>query len=388
MNTIKVAIAGLGFIGPTHVEALRRMPGIEVVAISDISLVVAEKKAEELGIKHYYDTYDELIRHPGIDCIHICTPNNLHYSMAKEALKHGIHVVCEKPLAMTINEAVYLNELGIKSGLVNAIHFNIRYYPLIRHMRELRENGTLGEIYSVIGSYLQDWLFYETDYNWRLEVDKSGESKAIADIGSHLMDLIEYVSGLQITDVMADFDTIHSTRKKPLKPVETYSGKLLKPQDYEDVPIETEDYASVLLRFNNGRKGVVTVSQVFAGRKNRLSLDISGSKESLAWNSEIPNELWIGKRDSANEILLRDPSLVHQESRKLVSFPGGHNEGFPDTSKQIFKEIYHDIRHGRSNNPSYPTFKDGLREMLLCERIIESHKKQAWIKVYEQASKP
>jgi predicted dehydrogenase len=381
MRTIKTAVAGLGFIGPVHVEALRRIPGIEVVAISDISIDIAEQKATALGVKHYYDDFDELISHPGIECIHICTPNNLHYPMAKAALKHGLHVVCEKPLAMTINEAVYLQELGMKTGLVNAIHFNIRYYPLVRHMRAARLNGELGEVYSVIGSYLQDWLFYETDYNWRLEADKSGESKAIADIGSHLMDLIEYITGLQITEVMADFSTIYKTRKRPLKPVETYSGKLLKPEDYEDVPISTEDYASVLLRFDNGNKGVVTVSQVSAGRKNRLSLEIAGAGQTLAWNSENPNELWVGKRDSANEVLLRDPSLVNEDSRKLISFPGGHNEGFPDTSKQIFTEIYQDIRNGQSENPAYPTFKDGLRELILCEKIIESNKKQVWVKI-------
>jgi predicted dehydrogenase len=381
MKTIKTAVAGLGFIGPAHVEALRRIPGIDVVAISDISQEIVKKKAEELGVKHYYDHFEDMINHPELDCVHICTPNNLHYPMAKEALKQGLHVVCEKPLAMTINEAVYLTELAEKTGLVHAVHFNIRYYPLIRQMRSVRLNGELGEIHSIIGSYLQDWLFYVTDYNWRLEADKSGESKAIADIGSHLMDLIEYITGLRITEVMADFSTIHKTRKKPLKPVETYSGKLLKPSDYEDVPINTEDYASVLLRFDNGNKGVITVSQVSAGRKNRLSLEVAGSKQTFSWNSENPNALWIGKRDSANEVLLRDPSLVSDDSRKLIAFPGGHNEGFPDTSKQIFKEIYHDIRNGRSSNPTYPTFNDGLRELKLCEKIIESNKKQAWVTV-------
>jgi predicted dehydrogenase len=302
--------------------------------------------------------------------------------MAKAALHKGIHVVCEKPLAMTIREAEELVRLADRTGLVNAVHFNIRYYPLIRHMKETRENGGLGEIYSVIGSYLQDWLFYDTDYNWRLEADKSGESKAIADIGSHLMDLLEYITGLRIVEVMADFSTIHKNRKKPLKPIETYSGKLLKPEDYLDVPIHTEDYASVLLRFDNGHKGVVTVSQVSAGRKNRLSLEVAGSGQTFSWCSETPNELWIGRRDQPNQVLMRDPSLVEAESRKIIAFPGGHNEGFPDTSKQIFREIYSDIRKGHpSQEPSYPTFRDGLRELVLCERIIESNKKQKWVKV-------
>ena len=381
MKTIKTAVAGLGFIGPAHVEALRRIPGISVVAISDYSEEVAEQKAMDLGIDHYYENFNDLLNHEGIQCVHICTPNNLHFPMAKAALEKGIHVVCEKPLAMTIREAEELVRLADQTGLVNAVHFNIRYYPLIRHMKAAREKGELGEIYSVIGSYLQDWLFYDTDYNWRLEADKSGESKAIADIGSHLMDLLEYITGLKIVEVMADFATIHKNRKKPLKPIETYSGKLLKPEDYREVPIHTEDYASVLLRFDNGNKGVVTVSQVSAGRKNRLSLEIAGSGQTFSWCSETPNELWIGRRDLPNQVLMRDPSLVAPESRKVIAFPGGHNEGFPDTSKQIFKEIYADIRNGRAKHASYPTFRDGLRELVLCERIIESNKNQNWVKV-------
>jgi len=381
MKTIKTAVAGLGFIGPAHVEALRRIPGIEVVAISDYSEEVAKNKANDLGIENYYVDFNDLINHEGVQCVHICTPNNLHFPMAKAALKKGIHVVCEKPLAMTVEEARELVKLAADASLVNAVHFNIRYYPLIRHMKAARVKGELGEIYSIIGSYLQDWLFYETDYNWRLEADKSGESKAIADIGSHLMDLLEYISGLKIMEVMADFSTIHKTRKKPLKPIETYSGKLLKPEDYQEVPINTEDYASVLLRFDNGNKGVVTVSQVSAGRKNRLALEIAGSQRTFSWVSEKPNELWIGNRDEPNQELLRDPSLVHVDSRQMIAFPGGHNEGFPDTSKQIFKEIYTDIRNGRLKKPPYPTFQDGLRELVLCEKIVESNKKQEWVKV-------
>ena len=180
---------------------------------------------------------------------------------------------------------------------------------------------------------------------------------------------------------MADFNTIHKTRKKPLKPIQTYSGKMLKPEDYDDVPINTEDHANVLLRFDNGNRGAITVSQVSAGRKNRLSLEIAGAKQTFSWTSEQPNDLWIGKRDDYNGVLMRDPSLFDERSRSLISFPGGHNEGFPDTSKQMFKEVYAAIAKGDASNPTYPTFKDGLRELILCERIIESHKKQAWVKV-------
>src|SRR5690606_5318583 len=249
------------------------------------------------------------------------TPNNLHYPMAKAALLAGKHVVCEKPLATTVKEAEELLSIAREKKLVHAVSFNLRYYPLVRQMKMMREKGELGNVYSIMGSYLQDWLFYATDYNWRLEPDKSGDSKAIADIGSHLIDLIEYISGLSITEVMADFSTVHPTRKKPLKPLETYSGKLLAAEDYADVPIQTAAYASVLLRFANGSRGVVTVSQVAAGRKNRLSLEIAGSNLTMAWNSETPNELWIGKRNEPNQVLMSDPSLVDKDVRSIISYP-------------------------------------------------------------------
>jgi predicted dehydrogenase len=380
MKTIKVGVAGLGFIGPAHIEALRRIPGIEVVAISETSEELAKSKAEQLGIPKYFGNFNELFNE-NIDCVHICTPNFLHYEMAKAALIAGKHVVCEKPLATTIAEGQELLKLAQEKGLVHAVHFNIRYYPLVRQMKVMREKGELGEVYSIVGSYLQDWLFYATDYNWRLEPELSGKSKAIADIGSHLMDLLEYISGLKITEVMADFKTIHPIRKKPLKPVETFTGKMLLPEDYAKVPINTEDYATVMLRFDNENKGVITVSQVAAGRKNRLSLEISGSKQTFVWNSELPNELWIGKRDAANQVLLRDPSLIERESAALVSFPGGHNEGFPDTSKQMFKEVYENIRKGTMEGAKFPTFNDGLRELVLCEKILESNEKECWVKV-------
>ena len=382
MKKIKVAVAGAGFIGPAHIEALRRIPGIEVTALLNRGAEKAKAKADELGIDQHYHDYQQLLESEKLDCIHICTPNNLHYQMAKYALERGIHVVCEKPLATTISEATELVELAASKQLVNAVHFNIRYYPMVRQMKTMREKGQLGEVYSIIGSYLQDWLFYQTDYNWRLEPAQSGESRALADIGSHLLDLLEYISGCRIVQVLADLHIVHKMRKKPLKPIETYSGKILQQNDYQDVMIDTEDYASVLLRFDNGNKGVVTVSQVAAGRKNRLTLEISGASKSFNWSSESPNELWIGERNQPNGKLLRDPSLFHPEAAKLAAYPGGHNEGFPDTSKQLFKEVYEAIRTGRQpDEPEFPTFEDGLRELRLNEAIMTSAKTEKWVVV-------
>ncbi len=378
---INAAIVGTGFIGPAHLEALRRLPNIEVKALCEVDIELAKEKAATLGIPKAY-TFEEMLGDPSIDVVHICTPNFLHFSQSKEALLAGKHVVCEKPLATKIEEAKELVSLAKEKGLVNAVHFNLRYYPMVRQMKNMREKGELGDIYSIMGSYLQDWLFLQTDYNWRLEPDKSGDSRAIADIGSHLLDLTEYVTGLQVTEVMADFSTVHKTRLKPLKAIETYSGKMLQESDYEEVPINTEDHATVMLRFDNGNKGSVTVSQVNAGRKNRLNIEIAGSKSNFEWCSEKPNELWIGKREKANQHLMKDPSLFHKEAAGLISFPGGHNEGFPDTSKQMFKEVYAAVRERKQpDKPSFPTFEDGYRELLICERIIESHRKQAWVKI-------
>ncbi len=379
MKKLNAGVIGVGFIGAAHIEALRRLHQIEVKSIVD-ETEDAEKKAKQLGIDSWYSDYKEMLADPEIDCVHICTPNHLHFEMAKNTLLADKHVICEKPLTTDAAEAEELVDLAKKKGLVNAVNFNIRFYPLMHELSAAIRKGEMGELFSVHGSYLQDWLFHQTDYNWRLEKSLSGDSRAVADIGSHWMDLAEFVTGRRITAVMADFATFHKIRKKPLKPVETYAGMLLKPEDYMDIPIDTEDYASILFRFDNGARGSLTVSQVFAGRKNRVTMEIAGSKKSAVWNSESPNEIWYGRRDSANEIQLRDPSIMHPESREIVSFPGGHNEGFPDTMKQNFSKIYARIRD--INLPeNYPTFRAGLREIVLCEKIVQSQKEEKWITV-------
>ncbi len=382
MERLKVGVIGKGFIGPAHIEALMRLGTIEVVALAGTDEVESKVKAEQLGVRESYGDYKKLIENKELDVIHICSPNNLHYPMVKEALDAGKHVVCEKPLAISVEEGQALLELADKKGLVHAVHFNIRYYPLMRQLKMMVDKGEFGEIFAIHGSYLQDWLFYPSDYNWRLDPELSGKSRAVADIGSHWIDLIEYVSGLRINEVFADFATFHKTRKKPFKPLETYARKLLKPEDYQDINIDTEDYATVLFRFKNGTKGVMTVNQVAAGRKNRLYFEMDGSKKSAAWDSEAPNQMWIGRRDGNNEILMKDPSLVYPECTNLIDYPGGHNEGFPDTLKQMFKEIYSYIQDSnRNSTPPFPTFKDGLRELVLGEKILESNDSEKWVKI-------
>ena len=376
---LRAGIVGVGFIGAVHAEQLRRLGNIEVVAITDTDL--AKKKAEALCIPRGYASYKEMIDKEQLDCVHICTPNDTHFEIAMYAMQSGVNVVCEKPMTKTVEEAEKLLAYATEKKLVNAMNFNCRFYPMVFQMRDIIKSGQLGDIYTIHGGYFQDWLFYDTDYNWRLEPDLSGESRAFADIGSHWLDLVEFVTGLKVTEVLADFETFHKTRKKPKKAIETYSGMALKPEDYEEVPINTEDYATVLFHLENGARACCNITQVFAGRKNQMVVAIAGSKSSLYWDSELSNEVWIGRRDTANGQLVKDPSILAPETAKITSYPGGHVEGFPDTFKQNFKKIYADIEAGEAINPDYADFAAGVREMKVCEKVLQSAKERRWVQV-------
>ena len=242
--------------------------------------------------------------------------------------------------------------------------------------------GEIGDIFALHGSYLQDWLYLPTDWNWRLQPEMSGESRAIADIGSHWCDLMQFITGETITKVMADLRTIHKTRMKPKKEVETYAGKELQPSDYEPQEINTEDYGSVLFELSGGAHGVVTVSQVSAGRKNRLYFELDGSKRAIAWDQERPNEMWIGYREKANENLIKDPSLLHPSAREYAHYPGGHPEAYPDGPKNLFRNVYRAVATGAMPaQPDWSTFSDGHKEMAICDAVLASNKAKSWVDV-------
>ncbi|MCU0489834.1 MAG: Gfo/Idh/MocA family oxidoreductase, partial [Anaerolineales bacterium] len=239
-QTIGVGVAGTGFIGPAHIEGLRRN-GIQVLGLVENTPENARAKAAELGIPRPYESFEAMLADPEIDIVHLATPNLLHHPQAKAALLAGKHVVCEKPLAMTSAESAELVSLAAETGRVNAINFNIRMYPMVQQARSLVQAGEIGDLFILQGSYLQDWLLFPTDWNWRLEPGLGGSLRAVGDIGSHWLDLMTFVTGLKVVEVFADFKTFHPVRKKPAKPLETFTGKLHQPSDYIDQPIFTED---------------------------------------------------------------------------------------------------------------------------------------------------
>ncbi len=381
MSKIKAGIIGTGFIGPAHIEALRRLGFVEVAAVSERDQALADRKAAELSIPKAYGDYKHLLADPEIQVVHNCTPNHLHFGVNCDIIAAGKHVISEKPLAMNSTESRELVKRVEKAGVVNAINFNYRYMPLVQQARAMCQNhDDVGRVLAVQGSYLQDWLFKETDWNWRLVPELSGDSRAIADVGSHWCDLIQYVTGLKITRVMADLVTLHPTRKRPKVEVETYAGKVLKPEEMEDVVIGTEDYASVLLEFDSGAHGVLTVNQCAAGRKNRLFYEINGSKCGLSWDQEKPNELWIGHRDRPNEVMMKDPSLLYPEAREYAHYPGGHNEAYPDGPKNLFRNVYGFIAGNRKGG-DFATFLDGHNEIAICDAVLKSSRAKQWVDV-------
>jgi predicted dehydrogenase len=304
----------------------------------------------------------------------------MHFPIAKAALQAGKHVLCEKPLATSVKEATELVALAQQTKLRNATFHNLRYYPMVQHMRRMREEGELGEILVVQGTYSQDWLLYETDWNWRLVSKENGPSRCLADIGSHWCDMAEHVTGQRITALCADVQTFHKTRKQPKGPIETFAGKTLRPEDYIETPIDTEDFGAVVFRMGDRARGAFTASQVSAGRKNRLSIEIYGTKGGLAWDQERPDELWIGQRNSNNQIIVKDPSLLKDRARPFADLPGGHSEGYDDTFKQVFRRFYRSIED-RTAEPDYPQFVDGLRQLTILEAELESNQKHAWVEV-------
>jgi predicted dehydrogenase len=380
MRKIKTAVIGTGFMGKVHTEGIRRLGNVEIAGVAAIDQQEADKFAQDTGIDNVTTDYQALLADRAIEAVHVCTPNAMHFPMAMAAMAAGKHVLCEKPLAISVEEGRKLVETATKKKLANCTNHNLRSYPMVQQVRRMIEAGDLGEILVVQGTYSQDWLLYDTDWNWRIDSKEGGRSRCMADIGSHWCDMIEHVTGLRITSVCADIQTFHKTRKKPKFAVETFTGKFLSPEDYDEVPIESEDFGAVLLRLGGRARGAFTASQVSAGNKNRLEIEVYGSKGSARWNQEKPDELWIGHRNTFNQTVMKDPSLLVGDAKTFADLPGGHSEGYDDSQKQNFRRFYKKVAD--SNAPvEYPQFLDGLRQLMILDAVLKSSDTRAWVDV-------
>ena len=376
---IGAAVIGTGFIGTVHVEALRRI-GVRVTGVLGSSADRGAESAAALDVPRGYESLDELLADPSVHVVHVTSPNQLHHDHVVAILAAGRHVVCEKPLAMTSAESAELVDLARASGLVAAVNFNLRFYPLNQHVASLVRDGGIGAVRLVSGRYFQDWLLRDTDWNWRLEKGKGGTLRAFGDIGSHLLDLTSTLTGLRVESVLAELTTFIPVRHKPSGSVLTFSTE--RATETTPVEIDTEDVAMLLLRYAGGARGSVTISQLSPGRKNSLAYEIDGSESAVAWDSELPEQLWIGHRDEPNQVLIRNPALMNEAGRAAARLPGGHVEGFADTFGALFRAIYDDVlAGGPSDKPAYATFEDGHEEMLIGDAVIESARTGRWVDV-------
>ena len=379
---INVAVIGTGYIGPVHIEALRRISGITVKGVTDANPELARRTAEKYNIEKIYRDYTEILADPSIHVIHTCSPNSLHFPMNKAAIEKGKHILSEKPLAMTLDQAEELTGLAEKKGVVTGINFCYRYYPVVLEMAFRLRRGDAGKVRMATGTWFQDWLSWDTDYTWRLTRAESGDSNISADLGSHWFDLVQFATGLRVTEVMADFATLIPVRKKPTRQVLAFEKVTDVP--FEEVKIELEDYSAILFRLDNGAPGSFTTSQATIGRKSDTEFQVYGSSLSYAWNHKRSNELWIGHRDTPNETMIESPVLQSPETASYASLPTGHPLGYHDAMLNLMRDFYDVVKAG-GKEPARalprPTFRTGYEEMRILKAVVESNKKRAWVKV-------
>ena len=376
---IGAAVIGSGFIGTVHIENLRRL-GVNVRGVLGSSPERGQQAAARISLAQAYPSLEVLLDDPSVHVVHVTSPNQLHYPQVRQIVSADRHVICEKPLAVTSQESAELVNLAAATHRICAVNFNMRFYPLSQHAHQMVRDGALGEPRLITGHYFQDWLLLDTDWNWRLEPEKGGSLRAVGDIGSHWIDLTSFIAGLRVASVMADLSTFVKVRRQPTGPVETFSQQ--RPADTIATDMSTEDAALILLRYANGARGMVAVSQVSAGRKNSLRWEIDGSESAAWWDSEMPDHLWIGHRGRANEVLQRGAELMNQTGIAAASLPGGHVEGFGDTFHALFREVYRAILAGdEPAQPLYATFEDGHHEMVVGDAIARSSREGHWVDV-------
>ena len=377
---ITAGIVGVGFIGVAHAEALRRI-GVRVGGVVGSTPERTRAKAEAAGLPHVHEDYAAMLADPAIDVVHVASPNHVHAEQVLAALDAGKHVVCEKPLGLSTTETDRLRRAAADSGRVAAVCLNVRFYPQCHQMRAMVASGEIGAPRLITGTYLQDWMLEATDWNWRIDPAEGGPLRAVADIGSHWLDLAQFVTGRKVVEVMADLHTFIPVRLRPTHSIETFAAATGDEERVEE-PITSDDAAGILLRFSDGARGQLTVSQVSAGRKNAINLEVDGESSALSWFSEDPDRLWIGHRGRPNEILHRDGGMLDPAVAPLTFYPGGHVEGYPDTFRALFSAVYADVDRGApASAPAYPTFDDGHDVVAVTEAVAASAADQRWTPV-------
>lgn len=380
MKKLKTAIIGLGYIGESHIEAINRIGLCSLHGVYDADRNMAKTKAEYYGIPKCYASLDELLCDPEVDVVHNCTPTKLHHEINCRIIKAGKHLLSEKPLCTTKAESDEL--IALKAAhpeLAAGVNFNYRQNPMVTEMKSRIAAGEAGEVRIIQGSYLQDWLLRETDYSWRLEKAVSGDSCAIADIGSHWMDAVQYVTGHKITKVMADIDTVIPVRKKPKKANLTFTSAV--PTDFEEVEVENEDYGAVLFRTDKGARGVFCVSELCAGHGCYFNFEIDGSKASFRWNQEENDRLWMGMRDGDNRYIIRNPNTLSPEAKAFTGLAMGHPEGWNDAFKGNIHSFYKYVADGMKGEPQFATLFEAARLVALTEAIIKSGREKKWVEI-------
>ena len=374
MPPLRAAIAGTGFIGAVHARSAR-LAGARVVGVAASSPETARQAAGALCAERAFDSAEELVAAADVDVVHICTPNHLHVPLALAALAAGKHVICEKPIALDPADAHSLLDAADEAGVVAAVPFVYRYYPTVREARERVRGGRTGAVRLLHGSYLQDWLLRPDDDNWRVDARLGGASRAFADIGSHWCDLAEFVSGHRIVRLSARLLTAVPERVGS-------AGRKAFAADGgqgEARPVTTEDAALVQFETDGGALGSAVVSQISAGRKNRLWLELDGADEALAFDQERPEELWCGRRESVT-ILRRDPATLSPEAARFAFLPGGHPQGYADCFDAFVAEVYASVT-SEAPVDGMPTFADGVRAAELTDAVLASAREARWVDV-------
>ena len=380
MKKLRVAIIACGFTGQQHVEAVRRIPGTEVVAISDTNPELLRKKAEALGIENTFDDYKAMIDLAKPDIVHNCTPNAMHFETNKYVMKKGIHVYCEKPLAVSKEQGIELVKIAKSLGIATGVNFNYRHNAMVQEIRQLIKNGDAGQPMLVHGQYLQDWLMYDTDYNWRLASEIGGASRAVADIGSHWFDTAQCVLDRKIEAVWAKLITVHPTRKKPRQEVETF---VHSKGEYDSVTILSEDVGFIIVRFEGNLFGNLILSQVSGGHKNNLRIEVDAQRYSMQWKQENSDCLYIGTRENGTRKLQASPDTVHESIMRYATLPGGHSVAWSDALRNGIGEFYSAVRAGSyaEENRTYADFNDGLELIKLTEACILSNQIGNWVEI-------